>query len=55
MKELHSIAMAMQHLEFNEKAEYEKSWGILSSQIQVRLLESTVAYYPELDDLKDLR
>ncbi len=55
VKELHSVVMAMQHLEFSEKAEYEKSLGILIGQVQVRLLEPIVAHYPELDDLKNLR
>lgn len=55
LKELHSVVMAMQHLEFQEKAEYEKSLGILIGQIQVRLLEPIVAHYPDLDDLGSLR
>ena len=55
LKEFHSVVMAMQHLEFQEKAEYEKSLGILIGQIQVRLLEPIIAHYPDLDDLKDLR
>jgi hypothetical protein len=55
LKELHSVVMAMQHLEFSKKAEYEKSLGILIGQIQIQLLEPIIEHYPDLDDLKNLR
>jgi hypothetical protein len=55
LKELHSVVMAMQHLEFPEKIEYEKSLGILIGQMQVKLLEPIIVHYPDLDDLKDVR
>jgi hypothetical protein len=55
IRELHSVVMAMQHLEFSEKVKYEKSLGILIGQMQVKLLEPIIVNYPDLDDLKDVR
>jgi hypothetical protein len=55
IRELHSVVTAMQHLEFSEKAEYERSLGILIGQMQVKLLEPIIMHYPDLDDLKNLR
>jgi hypothetical protein len=55
LKELYSVVLAMEHLEFNEKAEHKRSLGILIGQIQARLLEPIISNYPDLDDLKDLR
>jgi hypothetical protein len=45
IRELHSVVMAMQHLEFSEKAEYERSLGIFIGQIQVKLLEPIIVHY----------
>ncbi len=55
LKKLHSVALGMEHLNFLEKPEYEKSLGIIIGQIQVQLLEPIIAHFPDLDDLKDLR